>query len=109
MLTPSSSTRLLPPGAVAMPSPLLSWTMAPGFPRMRKKQRHSLIFFLYKMGFSNNPRMDFDLDHLIPRSQGLNHLGADISETELDSVIMSMHSDKAPGPDGFNGTFYKSC
>jgi hypothetical protein len=31
------------------------------------------------------------------------------NDDEIKNVIMGMHSEKAPGPDGFIGIFYKSC
>jgi hypothetical protein len=32
-----------------------------------------------------------------------------ISEHEVCNTIQSLPSDKAPGPDGFTGRFYKAC
>jgi hypothetical protein len=31
------------------------------------------------------------------------------SRKEIDDVIKAMPSDRAPGPDGFNGLFLKKC
>jgi hypothetical protein len=28
---------------------------------------------------------------------------------EIDQIVESMPLDKAPGPDGFNGLFFKKC
>lgn len=36
-------------------------------------------------------------------------LEAPISETEVWNVIKNLPPDKAPGPDGFTGRFYKEC
>ena len=39
----------------------------------------------------------------------LQHLEQEFSEEEVQHVVHQMQSDKAPGPDGFIGVFYKSC
>ena len=39
----------------------------------------------------------------------LQHLEQEFSEEEVQHVMHQMQSDKAPGPDGFIGVFYKSC
>jgi hypothetical protein len=39
----------------------------------------------------------------------LQHLEEKFTEEEIFAVIQDLKSDKAPGPDGFIGAFYKSC
>jgi hypothetical protein len=39
----------------------------------------------------------------------LHHLGDPFSEEEVKLAINHLPSDKAPGPDGFTGAFFKSC
>ena len=39
----------------------------------------------------------------------LTELEAPFSEEEVETTIKSMSSDKAPGPDGFTGAFFKGC
>jgi hypothetical protein len=39
----------------------------------------------------------------------LEDLGESFSEEEVFAAIKSMPCDKAPGPDGFTGAFYKTC
>ena len=39
----------------------------------------------------------------------LDHLEVEFSEEEIHAVVKELKSDKAPGPDGFIGIFYKSC
>jgi predicted ATPase len=40
---------------------------------------------------------------------GANHLDAPFCEEEIKKAIDELHAEKAPGPDGFTGTFYKTC
>jgi hypothetical protein len=53
--------------------------------------------------------MLFDLANLIQPTPGLEELFAPFTKNEIDVVVKSMPLDKAPGPDGFNGQFLKSC
>jgi hypothetical protein len=39
----------------------------------------------------------------------LSDLDAMINDDEIKNVVMGMHSEKAAGPDGFIGLFYKGC
>jgi hypothetical protein len=39
----------------------------------------------------------------------LSHLDAPFTREEIDNVIKDFSTDKAPGPDGFNGKFLKKC
>jgi hypothetical protein len=39
----------------------------------------------------------------------LEALGAPIHREEIDTIVKRLPSDKAPGPDGFNGLFIKKC
>jgi hypothetical protein len=53
--------------------------------------------------------MLFDLSSLIPVRINLDSLAAPMLKDEIDGVIKQMPSDKAPGPNGFNGLFLKKC
>jgi hypothetical protein len=53
--------------------------------------------------------MHLDLPSLITPTSGLEELSLPFTKKEMDEVIRTMHADKAPGPDGFNGHFLKSC
>jgi hypothetical protein len=53
--------------------------------------------------------MLFDLSSLIQPTPGLEELSAPFTKEEIDAVVKSMPLDNAPGPDGFNGQFLKSC
>ncbi|KAG8065839.1 hypothetical protein GUJ93_ZPchr0004g39316 [Zizania palustris] len=65
--------------------------------------------FLGRMGFSTVPPMHFNISELISPYHHLEPLCNPFSQKEIDSIIQNMPSSKAPGPDGFNGYFYKTC
>ena len=73
--------------------------------------KEGVLFKTYKdrLGSSKPTNMRFDLSRIIRRIEGLDHLSAPFSNEEIDTVIKEMPSDRAPGPDGFNGCFLKSC
>jgi hypothetical protein len=50
-----------------------------------------------------------DLEYLGLPSHDLSDLDAQIDENEVLESIMQLPSDKAPGPDGYTGRFYKVC
>jgi hypothetical protein len=53
--------------------------------------------------------MLFNLADLIQPTPGLEDLSSPFTKQEIDAVVQNMPLDKAPGPDGFNGQFLKSC
>jgi hypothetical protein len=65
--------------------------------------------FKNRLGFSTQVTMLFNLDTLVTPRDNLEPLGAPIYKEEIDSVVKRLPSDKAPGPDGFNGLFIKKC
>jgi hypothetical protein len=52
---------------------------------------------------------DFNWDELHFDDPDLHCLGAPLSEEEVKCAINQMPNDKAPGPDGFTGAFFKKC
>jgi hypothetical protein len=52
---------------------------------------------------------DFNWNGLWFQDPDLNELGAPITEQWVEGYIDQMHGDKAPGPDGFTGLFFKKC
>ena len=61
------------------------------------------------MGVSSNPAMVFDLQSLVAAVPGLEELALPFQRSEIDEIVKHMPTDKAPGPDGFNGMFVKRC
>jgi hypothetical protein len=53
--------------------------------------------------------MHLDLPSLIAPTPGLEELSLPFTREEIDEVIRTIPTDKAPGPDGFNGQFLKTC
>jgi mannosylglycoprotein endo-beta-mannosidase len=51
--------------------------------------------------------MEFNLDTLLSRVEGLDELTLPFGKEEMDDVVKWMPVDRAPGPDGFNGLFLK--
>jgi PII-like signaling protein len=62
-----------------------------------------------RMGRSEPISMQFDLPRILQVVDGLHELTKPFEEKEMDEVIKNMPVDRAPGPDGFNGLFLKTC
>jgi hypothetical protein len=65
--------------------------------------------FKERMGKSEGISMQFDLDSLLSKVEGLDVLTVPFDKKEMDEVIKKMPMDRSPGPDGFNGLFVKKC
>jgi len=65
--------------------------------------------FRKRMGYSSNPTMQYNLTELVQTREDLDSISRPFSTNDIDNVIKQMPPDKAPGPDGFNGFFLKSC
>jgi hypothetical protein len=61
------------------------------------------------MGISDNPITIFNLANLVHPIEGLENLTIPFSSDEIDTIVQNMLANKAPGPNGFNGKFLKSC
>jgi len=61
------------------------------------------------MGLSMNPNMHYELTNLVQRSDSLSHLSEPFTREEIQEAVKRMPTDKAPGPDGYNGMFIKKC
>jgi hypothetical protein len=58
------------------------------------------------MGHTIHPMMLFNLSDLIV-THNLDDLPVSFSHEDIDRVVKLMPANKAPGPDGFNGDFFK--
>nr|XP_040251774.1 uncharacterized protein LOC120968845 [Aegilops tauschii subsp. strangulata] len=65
--------------------------------------------FKNRMGSSRGINMGFDLSSLIEPVVGLDVLTKPFEKEEMELIVKHMPVDKAPGPDGFNGLFFKRC
>jgi hypothetical protein len=78
-------------------------------------QEHStkekLIWTAFKerLGVSSFSEIGFNLEYLLDNSTDLTDLCSPFSKPEIDQVVKTLPSDKAPGPDGFNSDFVKKC
>ena len=61
------------------------------------------------MGTSQPCNMKFELARIIKKCEGLDELTLPFTHDEIDKVIREMPADRAPGPDGFIGGFFKKC
>lgn len=68
-----------------------------------------LNFFSNLIGTREERQHTLDLEALSIQRHELEALDAPISEDEVWNFIKQLPSDKAPGPDGFTGRFYKIC
>jgi hypothetical protein len=73
------------------------------------KERIIHHFYNGLLGSTGSREFTIDLQALEMPSHDLSCLEAPFSEKEIWETIKQMPSNKAPGPDGFTGNFYKSC
>jgi hypothetical protein len=68
-----------------------------------------LEFYQSLIGSEEQRDQTIDLEALGVQQHDLHLLDSPISEDEVWNTIKQLPPDKAPGPDGFTGRFYKSC
>lgn len=73
--------------------------------------KEKLLFdhFNRMLGASTNRQVSFNWSSLGLLSRDLSHLDVMASMEELRTTVNDLHSEKAPGPDGFIGGFYLTC
>ena len=75
------------------------------------KDKAELIWHSFKerLGVTAFTGISFNLSELLHTDNDLSSLVASFDQAEIDLVVKSLPSDKAPGPDGFNTDFIKRC
>jgi hypothetical protein len=77
--------------------------------RHEDKEETLSDFFRNLLGCSSDRVHTIDLDHLQIPTHDLSSLDSPFTEDEVWKTVLSLPSNKAPGPYGFIGKFYKSC
>ncbi|WVZ96688.1 hypothetical protein U9M48_042292 [Paspalum notatum var. saurae] len=79
--------------------------------QLTHQDKESLIADHFKLQLGTSPDREITLDwnSLNLPHVDLSPLEAPFSQEEIKETIFSMPGDKAPGPDGFTGTFFKTC
>lgn len=74
-------------------------------------EKEQILYMAYKnrMGTRGSMDMILNLSDMVRRMEGLECLSEIPSTEELDRIIKNMPTDRAPGPDGFNGLFLNKC
>ena len=77
----------------------------------KHEEEEQTIFNFYKslLGDSSDREVTVNIAELNVPSFDLTDLDSPFSEEEVWKTICSLPSNKAPGPDGFTGKFYKVC
>ena len=73
--------------------------------------KESILFEAFKtrLGTAKVPQMKFNLSNMLRSQVDFDSLTVPFTHEEIDAAINEMPSDRAPGPDGFNGAFLKVC
>jgi len=81
-----------------------------GSPVTDHDQKANLLLTAFKerLGNSEFASMAYELSSILTMYD-LDGLDSDFSQDEIDMVIKSLPNNHAPGPDGFNGLFFKKC
>jgi mannosylglycoprotein endo-beta-mannosidase len=74
-----------------------------------EKEALLLQHFRGLMGSSSAADVDLNWEALNIPSADLSHLDAPFSLEEWKGAVNDLHAEKAPGPDGFVGVFFKKC
>jgi hypothetical protein len=87
------------------------FTLSDGREVSDHNEKAALLYTAYKERLGQSRPIHFlpELQSLIQQVDGLNSLSAAFTREEIDEVIKELPTDKAPGPDGFNGMFTKRC
>jgi hypothetical protein len=73
-----------------------------------EKAAHIWEEYRGRLGSSVHTQMHYNLQELI-QNHDLEHIDTPFTKEDIDKVVKTMPSDKAPGPDGFSRLFLKKC
>jgi hypothetical protein len=76
-----------------------------------QEEKQEAVFDYYErvLGTAEDRTSTLDLSEIDIHQHDLSSLDAPFTEEEIWATIKDLPSDKAPGPDGFTGRFYKEC
>lgn len=74
-----------------------------------EKAQCILQHFSSRLGIQDNRELTIDWEQIQLARHDLEHLEAEFTEAELQSIVQEISPDKAPEPDGFIGVFYKQA
>jgi hypothetical protein len=80
--------------------------------RWSHEEKEQILYSHFQSILGNKEKRQANInwaDLNMPQLPGQHQLDAPFSELEIRMTIDQMPSEKAPGPDGFIGTFYKTC
>lgn len=82
-----------------------------GAPMVDHQTKAGLIWIAFKqrLGVSEFSQSNLKLDHFLQLQLDFTPLVQPFTTKEIDGVVRSLPSDKAPGLDGFNTDFIKKC
>jgi hypothetical protein len=66
-------------------------------------------FFIMQFGNTEARAHTLNWEVLNQPHHDLQELERDITEAEIYTAVMQVHPEKASGPDGYTGAFYKVC
>ena len=71
---------------------------------------HALFnHYTQQLGSSPTRLRTLDWDLLDIQAHNLDHLDVQLTEEEVRRAVLDTPAEKAPGPDGYNGLFYRTC
>jgi hypothetical protein len=74
-----------------------------------QKQKVLHEYYSNLLGMAQQRELTLNLDECQKNVVDLSDLDLPITDEEVWSTITSLPSDRAPGPDGYTGRFYKTC
>uniref|UniRef100_A0A0A8YFA9 Uncharacterized protein n=1 Tax=Arundo donax TaxID=35708 RepID=A0A0A8YFA9_ARUDO len=77
--------------------------------RVRRRSKRPFMIFTHQLGSSEQRDITLNLSELQVQHHDLSPLDELFTEDEVWATIKDLPQDKASGPDGFTGRFYRTC